>query len=50
VPRYESLSALGNLSDLRRRAAAPCSHSWWYLEKLVRSEATVACEDTRARG
>jgi hypothetical protein len=47
---YESLSALGNLSDLRRRAAAPCSHWWWYLEKLVRSEARVDCEDTRARG
>lgn len=25
---YESIAALGDLHDLRRRAAAPCSH-WW---------------------
>ena len=31
---FESVAALGDLQDLRRRAAAPCSHWWWYLEKL----------------
>ena len=37
VPRfYESVAPLGDLPDLRRRAKAPCSHWWWYLEKLVR--------------
>jgi hypothetical protein len=35
---YENVTTLGNLSDLRRRAAAPCSHWWWYLEKLVQNE------------
>ncbi len=35
---YESIAALGDLSDLRRRAAVPCSHWWWYLDKLVQRE------------
>lgn len=35
---YESVAALGNLSDLRRRAAVSCSHWWWYLEKLAQLE------------
>ena len=39
---YESVTALGDLSDLRRRAAAPCSHWWWYLEKLVQREPAKA--------
>ena len=39
TPRlYESVMALGDLADLRRRAAAPCSHWWWYLEKLAQRE------------
>jgi len=32
---YESLAGLGDLGDVRRRAAAPCSHWWWYLDRLV---------------
>ena len=32
---YESVASLGELSILRSRAAAPCSHWWWYLEKLA---------------
>jgi hypothetical protein len=35
---YESVIALGDLADLRRRAATPCSHWWWYLEKLAQRE------------
>src|SRR5712692_5621113 len=35
---YESLSQLGELTDLRRRLAAPCSHWWWYLEKLAQRD------------
>jgi hypothetical protein len=35
---YESVAALGDLSDLRRRAAVPCSHWWWYGEKLGQCE------------
>jgi hypothetical protein len=35
---YESVITLGDLADLRRRAAAPCSHWWWYLEKLAQRE------------
>ncbi|RMF86269.1 MAG: hypothetical protein D6736_15555 [Nitrospinota bacterium] len=35
---YERISTLGPLSELRRRAAVPCSHWWWYLEKLVLRE------------
>ncbi|MBM4048886.1 MAG: hypothetical protein FJ279_27610 [Planctomycetes bacterium] len=34
----ESLAALGDLSELRSRARASCSHWWWYLEKLARVE------------
>ena len=32
---YESVATVGDLRDLRRRAAAPCSHWWWYLEQLA---------------
>ena len=39
---YESVAALGDLRDLRRRAAAPCSHWWWYLEKLAQHEMVKA--------
>ena len=39
---YESAVVLGDLSDLRRRAAAPCSHWWWYLEKLAQRESVKA--------
>ncbi len=35
---YESVAVLGDLEDLRRRAGAPCSHWWWYLEKLAQRE------------
>jgi len=35
---YESVIALSDLAHLRRRAAAPCSHWWWYLEKLAQRE------------
>jgi hypothetical protein len=34
----ESVAALGDLNDLRRRAAVPCSHWWWYGEKLGQCE------------
>ena len=30
----DSLSELGSLAELRARAGAPCSHWWWYLDKL----------------
>lgn len=39
---YESVGELGNLGDLRRRAAVPCSHWWWYLEKLAQREPAKA--------
>ena len=39
---YESVVALGDLRQLRRRAAAPCSHWWWYLEKLAPREPVKA--------
>lgn len=35
---YESVATLGDLRDLRHRAAASCSDWWWYLEKLVLRE------------
>lgn len=35
---YEAIATLGNLKELRRRAAAPCSHWWWHLEKLRQRE------------
>ena len=35
---YERVIALGDLAHLRRRAAVPCSHWWWYLEKLAQRE------------
>ncbi len=41
TPRlYESVIVLGDLAHLRRRAAVPCSHWWWYLEKLAQREST----------
>ncbi len=39
---YESVAALGDLSNLRSRASAPCSHWWWYLEKLANREPVKA--------
>ncbi len=39
---YESVAALSDLAELRRRAAAPCSHWWWYLEKLAQREPVKA--------
>jgi len=39
---YESVTELGELSELRHRAAVPCSHWWWYLEKLVQSQSAEA--------
>ncbi len=39
---YESVATLGDLRELRRRAAAPCSHWWWYLEKLTLREPVKA--------
>ena len=35
---HQSVAALGDLGDLRRRASAPCSHWWWYLEKLAQRD------------
>lgn len=35
VEFYESVSKLGDLIAMRQRANAPCSHWWWYLEKLA---------------
>ena len=35
---YESVAALGDLGDMRQRAAVPPSHWWWYLEKLGQRE------------
>lgn len=35
---YEAIATLGNLKELRRRAAASCSHWWWHLEKLRQRE------------
>ena len=35
---YASVAALGDLADMRQRAAAPRSHWWWYLDELVRAE------------
>jgi len=32
---YENLAPLGDLGEMRQRAAVPCSHWWWYLEKLA---------------
>lgn len=32
---YESVAPLGDLNEMRRRASVPCSHWWWYLEKLA---------------
>jgi hypothetical protein len=37
---YESVAAVGDLSDLRRRASVLCSHWWWYLEKLPSRQMT----------
>ena len=39
---FDSVGAVGKLSELRRRASAPCSHWWWYLEKLVGLELAAA--------
>lgn len=33
-----SLSKIGSLDDLRRQASAPCSHWWWYLDRLSQQE------------
>jgi len=35
---YESVAAVGDLPELRRRADVPCSHWWWYLERLAERE------------
>ncbi len=39
---FDRVDAIGNLSELRRRASAPCSHWWWYLEKLAGLELAAA--------
>ncbi len=39
---FDRVDAVGNLSQLRRRASAPCSHWWWYLEKLAGLELAAA--------
>lgn len=39
---YESVTAMGNLSDIGRRASVACSHWWWYLEKLASRQMTHA--------
>lgn len=39
---FASVGAIGKLSELRRRASAPCSHWWWYLEKLAGRELATA--------
>ncbi len=43
APRFfDRVVAVGDLSELRHRASAPCSHWWWYLEKLAGHELDVA--------
>lgn len=32
---FASLTALGDMPGHRRRAHVPCSHWWWYLEKIT---------------
>ncbi len=39
---YESVARIGDLGELRRRAGVPCSHWWWYLEKLAHREPVKA--------
>ncbi|HJY83854.1 MAG TPA: hypothetical protein VKK81_22550 [Candidatus Binatia bacterium] len=35
---YESVTQVADLAEMRKRAAVPPSHWWWYLEKLRRAE------------
>ncbi len=35
---YENVVQVAKLEDLRKRAAVPPSHWWWYLEKLGPAE------------
>ncbi|MBI3952243.1 MAG: hypothetical protein HY314_17475 [Acidobacteria bacterium] len=37
---YESVAAIGDLSDIRCRASVACSHWWWYLERLASRQMT----------
>lgn len=41
VEFYESVSKLGDLRAMRQRANVPCSHWWWYLEKLAQPRLTA---------
>jgi hypothetical protein len=38
VEFHESVVELGDLSAMRQRANVPCSHWWWYIDKLAQSE------------
>ena len=46
---YESVAPLGDLSILHHRAAVPCSHWWWYLEKLGPREQVEASSHASSR-
>jgi hypothetical protein len=35
---FQSVASIGDLPELRRRADVPCSHWWWYLERLAERE------------
>jgi len=39
---FASVAEVGDLRDLRRRSSVPCSHWWWYLDKLIQREAVGA--------
>jgi hypothetical protein len=39
---YESLLQVADLVEMRRRAGIVPSHWWWYLDKLLQAEKTLA--------
>lgn len=35
---FQSVAAIADLPETRRRSHTPCSHWWWYLERLAERE------------
>jgi hypothetical protein len=35
---FQSVAAIADLPEMRRRSRTPCSHWWWYLERLAERE------------
>ena len=43
-----SIAAVGDWEELRRRAAAPASHWWWHLDKMIESYQAAEVEPMAA--